>query len=159
MNSANTILSEYKIFYTLKKKSIILNFVKNMNNYSRKITSYFDMMKTQPSEDIENKIINLEKLYKEEKSKYKNECSKHMPFVYSNYPELFELIVDEDKGINYNDLKNAINVFIKFNDGKISEHDAIREGLKHSTKEYKLPDNFYNTSDKSIDEYINNLKK
>ena len=159
MNSVNTILSEYNIFYTKKKKSIILNFVKNMNNYSRNITSYFEIMKTNPSEDIQNKIINLQNLYKEEKSKYIIECSKHMPFVYSNYPVLFELIVDEDKGINYNDLKNAINVFIKFNDGEISEHDAIREGLAHSTKEYKLPNNFYNTSDKSIDDYINSLKK
>jgi len=157
MNTNNVILA-YKKFLELKRRPDMIKMANDLDIMSRNVLTYVDIFKSNPQQLTEVKITDVQQLYKELKEKYDdillNTC---FTGIIDEYPELVKLFINSPHDLRIDMIELALNEKSKMLNGK-KETACVRDGLAFTEKKLGLPKGFYNKDDRTIEEFLANMR-
>lgn len=101
---------------------------------------------------INNKLQELDNDYKNITEKYHDILSEKLSWIKDNFPQIYELITDRDPPLNRKTLEHVLEQFCMSESGKIDRKKAVENGLDYMTREFKLPNDFFDKS--KINQFI-----
>lgn len=151
-----SILDEYDKYHNLIKNGKLKELYNKLEHNSNEINSYITILKTKekgPEADLINDKLNIiNNTYNTLKKSYDEILKNELIFLYNNYFDIYELIIN---GLDRSTLEDVLTKFEEFSSGKINAKSAVNSGIETMINKYNLPSDFINKD--SIKEYYENL--
>ena len=157
MSLKQIIMSEYDKYTALATTNVeSKRLYDRIQELSSIITGYVgrlqNLEKGQEAERINSTLIDLNGQYNMVKEEFDIHVRRELVYSRSNYPDLFEMIID---GVDRTTLEDALTKFELYKQGKITAEMAVRNGVSLTRTQYKVPNDFFN--EEAIRDYYKDL--
>ena len=126
---------------------------KRQHTQSTNITATaIDAISVPVMDSINSTLIDLNGQYNMVKEEFDIHVRRELVYSRSNYPDLFEMIID---GVDRTTLEDALTKFELYKQGKITAEMAVRNGVSLTRTQYKVPNDFFN--EEAIRDYYKDL--